>query len=1009
MKHSSIRTILVLGILAFVASPVLAANSTNASPFAVLSEAVIDGGASINAGFGDGEMEPIGDFDQNGTEDFLVGAYRSFGDTGSVYIEMLNSDGTYKGRFIVEPKMYSAPTGTFSNYVGFGTSLTVLKKFTPATNSCAEFITYSYSATNYTNYVVKLCRNGTSLIPTLLLKSDTTITALAGTGLKSSQLGRSMRLIDTLENDELLVAINAMFANGGSGKIYLMGLNSARTTWRRIGIIDSTLEMSGRLKATDYFGGSISMIPDQDGDGINDIAVLAQGDDSYKANHGAIYILPITDKFQVGSSVKKITAAQVPALQGITAFASSLATGDFNHDSIADLVVGSILNSGSTFNNEGSVSILTLLSTGVVDSVAVVKKGHLGFTDLGGKIDRNNYYLGIKVQAFDFNHDGMLDLFAGADNHQLYGGIWAFKMKSNPWVKSPNAVGQIAADLLPSKTYTVLVLDTVFGGSGLSYNLTYAGDPAIGSCVIVSGSQSILACNPGQNTGSTFVTVEVTDGNNVPSTDRFPISHNIPINIFAGNQPPASVSLPTTIHLNEDFLETDLLKLDTAITDLDGPNALTFSLSQIGTSMTSSIVNGKLRIKPISNANGTATLTITANDGLASSDFELTLIIDPIADAPTTVKDSISTKEDVAASIPVLSNDVDADGAAPALAIGTVTNPTNGTAIIKGTSILYTPKLNFSGLDTISYTATDGALSTKGLAIILVTPVNDPPTVKSPLGSRTIPEDTASFKIPINSIFADVETPAASLFLTLLKPCDATLATTKRDINQPGFLLIAPVANANGRCTVVLQASDEDEAIVTDTLTLTISPVPDVFKFTWEKKEKFGHIIEVLRSRPVSIEFDDVDVDGDPLTYVWKTLPSWLTWNPKTYTLTDVTNEVRTSQKVIVSVYEGKSTVVSDTSTVTFLSVDSASKTLPQQRTSTRIPLHVPNYTLSLMDFSGRYSANLWSLDGRNLWSQISQKSLGESIQLALPPTIGLSILKITSSDHLQTFILNYP
>ena len=80
--------------------------------------------------------------------------------------------------------------------------------------------------------------------------------------------------------------------------------------------------------------------------------------------------------------------------------------------------------------------------------------------------------------------------------------------------------------------------------------------------------------------------------------------------------------------------------------------------------------------------------------------------------------------------VDVLANDSDADG--DTLNISGVTQPADGTAIIQGTSVLYTPYLNYFGPDGFSYTITDGRGGTATANVSIdVTPVNDPPLAYS--------------------------------------------------------------------------------------------------------------------------------------------------------------------------------------------------------------------------------------------------------------------------------------
>ena len=77
-------------------------------------------------------------------------------------------------------------------------------------------------------------------------------------------------------------------------------------------------------------------------------------------------------------------------------------------------------------------------------------------------------------------------------------------------------------------------------------------------------------------------------------------------------------------------------------------------------------------------------------------------------DAPTAQPDSATTTKNTAVNIAVLANDVDLDGGQ--LLVTGVTSPANGTASItsNGTLINYRPRNGFTGIDSFTYTVSDG-------------------------------------------------------------------------------------------------------------------------------------------------------------------------------------------------------------------------------------------------------------------------------------------------------------
>ena len=76
-----------------------------------------------------------------------------------------------------------------------------------------------------------------------------------------------------------------------------LGFHVPPDTFAADGDVTSTVEINDSttngpvLTNSDYFGASVANIGDLDGDGVNDLAVGADGDDAERINHGAVQIL----------------------------------------------------------------------------------------------------------------------------------------------------------------------------------------------------------------------------------------------------------------------------------------------------------------------------------------------------------------------------------------------------------------------------------------------------------------------------------------------------------------------------------------------------------------------------------------------------------------------------------------------------------------------------------------------------------------------------------------------
>src|SRR5438045_2502944 len=130
--------------------------------------------------------------------------------------------------------------------------------------------------------------------------------------------------------------------------------------------------------------------------------------------------------------------------------------------------------------------------------------------------------------------------------------------------------------------------------------------------------------------------------------------------------------------------------------------------------------------------NGIDSFTYRASDGQAESGIATaTITVTPVNDAPVAANDdSYTTPEDTQLTVSapgVLANDSDVDG--DPLSTILVTGPSHGTLTLNSDgSFTYMPALNYNGVDTFTYKATDGqAQSGIATATITVTPVNDAP------------------------------------------------------------------------------------------------------------------------------------------------------------------------------------------------------------------------------------------------------------------------------------------
>ena len=214
--------------------------------------------------------------------------------------------------------------------------------------------------------------------------------------------------------------------------------------------------------------------------------------------------------------------------------------------------------------------------------------------------------------------------------------------------------------------------------------------------------------------------------------------------------------------------------------------------------------NGTFTYTPAPDFNGTDSFTYTASDGTAVSNVAtVTITVTAVNDAPMAINDTASTTEETAVSGAVLGNDLDVEPGTTLTATldagpanGTVTLAANGT-------FTYTPAVNFSGTDSFTYTASDGAaVSNVATVTIAVTGVNDAPVAANDTAST--PEETAVSGTVLGND-TDVDTGT-----TLTATLGASPAHGAVTLNANGSFTYTPTVNFNGTDSFTYTASDGD-------------------------------------------------------------------------------------------------------------------------------------------------------------------------------------------------------
>ncbi|MBT7040292.1 MAG: tandem-95 repeat protein [Bacteroidetes bacterium] len=202
-------------------------------------------------------------------------------------------------------------------------------------------------------------------------------------------------------------------------------------------------------------------------------------------------------------------------------------------------------------------------------------------------------------------------------------------------------------------------------------------------------------------------------------------------------EPPVLSGLPNQSE-NEDCGSQLLFDLDSYASDPNHSDSqLSFSHnapSWMGVSISSS--THEMYCDPSVNQNGNANITVTVTDPSGATDTDVfQLTITSLNDSPTGYNTSISTNEDVPATVSLSSSSInDVDDSDSNLRIINYSNPSHGSVSGFGSygdfSGTYTPSSNYYGSDSFQYRVQDdgGAYSSVYTVSITVNAVNDPPT-----------------------------------------------------------------------------------------------------------------------------------------------------------------------------------------------------------------------------------------------------------------------------------------
>ncbi len=335
---------------------------------------------------------------------------------------------------------------------------------------------------------------------------------------------------------------------------------------------------------------------------------------------------------------------------------------------------------------------------------------------------------------------------------------------------------------------------------------------------VTQGAHGTVAINPDKTVSYTPVpnyngmdsfTYTITDAYNLTSTGT------VTVTITPVNDPPVAVADAATVG-EDGSVDVTVLANDT---DVDNDTLSVASVTQ-GTHGTVSInANGTVAYAPQSNYNGSDSFTYSISDGQGgTATGTVTVAVTSANDAPAAATDTATVAEDGSVSIAVLANDTDADG--DTLSVASVTQGTNGTAVINpDKTVKYTPAANFHGTDAFTYTVADGNGGTATATVtVTITSVNDPPVAVA--DAATVGED-GSVNVTVLANDTDVDGDTLSV-ASITQGAHGAVA-----INPDKTVRYTPAANYNGADSFTYTLADGNGGTATGTVAINVSAMND--------------------------------------------------------------------------------------------------------------------------------------------------------------------------------------
>jgi|GEM_PF-1626582 len=187
-------------------------------------------------------------------------------------------------------------------------------------------------------------------------------------------------------------------------------------------------------------------------------------------------------------------------------------------------------------------------------------------------------------------------------------------------------------------------------------------------------------------------------------------------------------------------------------------------------------------------------------------------VVIPTNNAPSAAVDTVTTTANTPVTVAVLANDNDADG--DTLSIVEFTQSANGTVVMEGDKLVYTPKADFNGTDTFSYTVSDGT-DTATSTVTVTVKTSSTPALVANTDAFTI--DTANSSSSLDVLANDDIPDAQAITLQIV-----TMPSHGSAIVKDNKIIYTQTTGYTGQDTLTYRVTDANGNSAEATVNLTV-------------------------------------------------------------------------------------------------------------------------------------------------------------------------------------------